>query len=113
LAWHTAIGLQLAMWHAKFVWQKLVWGLIKVHINAWCYVSGLRILAIADKTLSFTNPRTVPIADKTFCFINWVSQLCGLRLWTSAHFVCGASFLKLFTTFDLHSRISASVLQTL
>jgi hypothetical protein len=99
------------MWHAKFVWQKLVWGLIKVHINAWCYVSGLRILPIADKTLSFTNPRTVPIADKAFSFINWVSQMCGLRLWTSV--VCGASFLKLFTTFDLHSTIFASVLQTL
>jgi hypothetical protein len=113
LAWHTAIGLGLAMWHAKFVWQKRVWALIKVHDNAWPYVSGLRILPSADKTLSFTNPRTVPIADKTYSFINWVSQMCGLRLWTSVHFVCGASFLKLFTTFDLHSRISASVLQTL
>jgi hypothetical protein len=112
LAWHTAIGLGLAMWHAKFVWQKHVWGLIKVHDNAWPYVSGLRILPSAEKALLSPIQEQFPWLTKLFLssieYHKCVDSDCGLL-----STLCGASFLKLFTTFDLHSRISAFVLQTL
>jgi hypothetical protein len=81
LACHTAIGLGLAMWHAKFVWQKLVWGLIKVHVNAWPYVNGLRILPIADKTLSPIQEQS-PLLTKLFLssigYHKCVDSDCGL-----------------------------------